>query len=131
MYRRCQETYDNFPEKAKYYAQDRVPQDNSSGVALVSQAYMMLNHLQNKLLVDRVAVARGFPQSGQRLLNTALELMDLTNMFWIKRDQLMIFSSAFEWIVSTQALLQVQIYLIQLSSHVTGFLQPESFVLNC
>jgi hypothetical protein len=107
-----------------------MPKDTSSGQILVSQAYLMLNNLQNKLLIDRIAITRGFPQSGQRLLNTALELMDLTNMFWIKRDQLMIFSSAFEWIVSTRELLQVYFHLTQLSSHVTGFLQQESFVLS-
>jgi hypothetical protein len=49
-----------------------MPKDTSSGQILVSQAYLMLNNLQNKLLIDRIAVTRGFPQSGQRLLNTAL-----------------------------------------------------------
>ena len=73
---------------------------HGAGLTLVKQAYLMLKHLQNRLLVDHVAVTRGFPQSGQRLLNTALELMDLTNMFWINRDQLMIWNSSFEWIVS-------------------------------
>lgn len=99
LYRRCQETYNNLPEKARYHTQDTMPK-NTSGKVLVIQAYLMLNSLQSKLLIDRVAVTRGFPHNGQRLLNTALELIDLTNMFWIKRDQLMLFSSLFEWIVS-------------------------------
>jgi hypothetical protein len=83
----------------RFYAYGSTPK-NTEGRVFISQAYLLLNHLQNKFLIDRVAITRGFPKE-QRLLNTALEMMDLTNMFWIKRDQLMIYCSAFDWIVST------------------------------
>lgn len=59
----------------------------------------MLNYLQNRFLIDRVAVARGYPKE-QDLLNVAMETMDVTIMFWIRRDQLMAFSSAFDWIIT-------------------------------
>lgn len=45
-----------------------------------------------------MAVARGFA-NGQGLLDTAIEMMDLTVMFWIKRDQLMMYTSKFDWFV--------------------------------
>lgn len=91
--------YNNLPDKIHYYAHDITPKQNVPGRVFVSQAYLLLNSLQSKLLIDRIAVTRGL-SSAQRLLNTAMELMDLTNMFLIKRDQLMSFCSAFEWIVS-------------------------------
>lgn len=59
----------------------------------------MLLYLQNRLLIDRVATVRGFGDD-QRLLNTAMELLELTIMYWIKRDDLVAFYSHFDWVVS-------------------------------
>jgi hypothetical protein len=100
--------YDTVPEKARYYAYDTTPK-RSEGRVLVSQAYLMLNLLQNRFLVDRVAIARGFPKE-QRLLDTALETVDLVNMFWIKRDQLMIYCFSFDWIVSFCSFLSLRLH---------------------
>ena len=100
LYQSCQEVYDRLPNQVHYYGYDKIPKMNVSSTILVSQAYLLLNLLQNRFLIDRVAIARGF-QNEQRLLSTAMEMMDLTIMFWIKRDQLMRFSSAFDWIVSS------------------------------
>jgi hypothetical protein len=58
----------------------------------------MLINLQNKFLIDRVATARGFGND-QRLLNTAMEMLELSIMYWVKRDQLMAFYNNFDWIV--------------------------------
>jgi hypothetical protein len=66
-----------------------------------------LQYLQNKFLIDRVAVARGFANE-QGLLDTALKMMDISLTFWTKRDQLMSFSSHFDWIVS---LFQAHVYI--------------------
>jgi hypothetical protein len=60
----------------------------------------MLQYLQNKFLIERVATVRGL-STGQGLLKVALEMMDICLMFWTERDELMIFSSSFDWIVST------------------------------
>jgi hypothetical protein len=57
----------------------------------------MLMNLQNKFLLDRVATARGFAND-QRLLNTAMEMLEISMVYWIKRDQLIAFSN--NWIVS-------------------------------
>jgi hypothetical protein len=100
LHQRCREVYSQLPEQLHYYAENATPK-NSPGMILVSQAYVLLNRLQNEFLVDRVAIARGF-QREQSLLNIAIEMMDLTTMFWIKRDQLMEYSSAFDWIVSIE-----------------------------
>jgi hypothetical protein len=58
----------------------------------------MLVNLQNRFLIDRVAIARGFAND-QRLLNTAMEMLELSTMYWVKRDQLMAFYNNFDWIV--------------------------------
>jgi len=99
MHQRCRDVYARLPEQIHYYAYDKTPK-NSPAKELMSQAYLMLNVLQNRFLIDRVAIARGF-QNEQSLLNTAMEMVDLVTMFWIKRDQLMRYSSGFDWIVST------------------------------
>jgi len=65
---------------------------------LYDQAHLLLLYLQNKFLTDRVAIARGLDNE-QNLLETALEIMDISLMFWIKRDQLMAYSANFDWIV--------------------------------
>jgi len=118
LYRRCQETYDNLPDKVRYYAYDTIPK-SSEGRVLVSQAYLMLNLLQNRFLIDRVAITRGFPK-GQRLLNTALEMMDLTNMFWIKSDQLMVYASSFDWIFTCYGIPAAGVLCVELLKQATG-----------
>lgn len=96
--------YDQIPSQLHYYEPGTTTPKKSAGNLLVGQTYIKLNMLQNSFLIDRVAIARGAPKE-QSLLNIAMETMDLTTMFWIKRDQLMMYSSAFDWIVSTQILL--------------------------
>lgn len=59
----------------------------------------MLDFYQNIFLVDRVSIARGFPNE-DRLLNTAMEMLELSLMFWMSRDKLSDFTSYFDWIVS-------------------------------
>ncbi len=66
----------------------------------------MLQYLQNKFLLDRVAIARGFANE-QGLLETAMEILDISLMFWMKKDQLMGFSSGFDWIVRSFLFLSV------------------------
>jgi hypothetical protein len=86
------------PESLHFYGKGKVPKF-STGRLLYDQAYIVLLYLQNKFLTDRVAIARGLANE-QTLLDTALEIMDISLMFWIKRDQLMAYSANFDWIVS-------------------------------
>lgn len=98
LHQHCRSVYDSLPPQVHYYDQDNLPK-NSQGRQLIGQAYIMLNFLQNRFLIDRVAITRGLPNE-QGLLDTAMQMMDVTIMFWVKRDQLMNFSSSFDWIVS-------------------------------
>jgi hypothetical protein len=59
----------------------------------------MLDFLQNKFLLERVAMARGIPNT-QSLLCTAMESLEITLMFWMMRDQLSSYIGLFDWIVS-------------------------------
>ena|SRR6187402_3952880 len=98
LHRRSQQEFEALPPQLHYYEKGGSAKD-STGSLLYDQVYLWLQYLQNKFLIDRVAIARGLA-NGQRLLNTAMELLDLSLMFWSKRDQLMIFSFSFDWIVS-------------------------------
>jgi len=58
----------------------------------------MNDFLQNIFLIDRVSIARGFPND-ERLLATAMEMLEFSLMFWMSRDKLTSFTSNFDWIV--------------------------------
>lgn len=75
-----------------------MPKDGQ-GKTLFAQATPMLDFLQNMFLIERVALARGF-STVENLLSTAMDMLDLSLMFWIMRDQLVPFTSYFDWIVS-------------------------------
>lgn len=66
---------------------------------LWTRTLLMLSHLQNIFLIEQVATARGFPNA-QLLLNAAMEMLELSNVFWVKRDELFDYYSNFDWIVS-------------------------------
>lgn len=65
----------------------------------MAQAVFILDFLQNKFLLNRLAVARGL-SDGQGLLDTAMQMIEITNMFWIRREHLIDFSFQFDWFVS-------------------------------
>jgi hypothetical protein len=98
IHRRCEEIYNALPHQLHYYEKSGVPK-NLTGTDLYDRANLLLQYLQNKFLIDRIALARGL-DNGQSLLNTALESIDIALLYWVKRDQLMSFSCNFDWIVS-------------------------------
>jgi len=91
---------DGLPDQLQYYtdADRKIPKE-SNGKELFAQACIINDYLQNLFLVDRVSIARGFPNE-ERLFNTAMELLDMSLMFWMERDKLAPFTSSFDWIVS-------------------------------
>ena len=111
-----QVTYDSLPEHLRY--DTSIPKDSPAHV-LNRQAYLYLNHLQNRFLIDRVAIAKGYPNE-QKLLDTALEMMDLTTMFWIKRDQLMRWCSAFDWIITCYGIPCAGVMCVELLKQASG-----------
>lgn len=100
LHHRCKCIFQAFPDQLQYYTSSKQPKETSSGKILYEQAYLMLQYLQNKFLLDRVAIIRGFANE-QGLLETAMEILDISLMFWMKKNQLMGFSSGFDWIVRT------------------------------
>jgi hypothetical protein len=94
----CEQAYESLPPQLHYYEYGTTPK-NSTGSVMLAQAYIMLVNLQNRFLIDRVATARGFAND-QRLLNTAMEMLEISLVYWVKRDQLIAFYSNFDWIVS-------------------------------
>lgn len=80
---------------------------------------MLLLYLQNKFLTDRVAIARGFANE-QSLLDTALEIMDTSLMFWIKRDQLLSYAFYFDWIITYFSIPAAGTICVQLLKTSTG-----------
>lgn len=99
MHQRCKEVYSTLPHQLHYYDEAGVPKA-LTGTDLYDRANLLLQFLQNKFLIDRIALARGL-DNGQSLLNTAIESIDIVLLFWSKRDHLMSFSCNFDWIVSS------------------------------
>lgn len=97
IHRRCEEVYNALPHQLRYYDEQGVPKI-LIGNDLYDKANLLLIYLQNKFLIDRIALARGL-NNGQSLLDTAIESIDIALLFWMKRDQLMSFSCNFDWIV--------------------------------
>ncbi|KAH8687704.1 hypothetical protein BGZ60DRAFT_522354 [Tricladium varicosporioides] len=95
---RCQQVLDGFPSQLLYYADGKDP-STKIGKTIFSQAVLMLDYFQNMFLIERVATARGLPHEN-RLLDAAMEMLDLTLMFWISRDQLQAFTAYFDWIIT-------------------------------
>lgn len=79
----------------------------------------MLQSLQNEFLLNRVAIARGLWNS-QGLLENALEMLDIALMFWMKRDELMVFSSGFDWIITYYGVPSAGAICVQLLKQSSG-----------
>lgn len=89
--------YESFPAQLHYSTEDSSIEITNRAL-LYERAYIMLQYLQNSFLLHRLALARGLTDS-QGLVEVALKMLDISLMFWMKRDQLMVFSSGFDWIV--------------------------------
>jgi hypothetical protein len=109
LHRQIQEILKGLPDQLRYYAHGTTPK-KSTGKMLFGQACLMLEFLSNTFLIDRVAIARGFA-NGQRLVETAMEMMEIVIMLWTKRDQLMAFTFSFDWIVGQDLLSGIWILL--------------------
>jgi hypothetical protein len=108
-HRQIQEILEGLPDQLRYYTHGTTPK-KSTGKMLFGQACLMLEFLSNRFLIDRVAIARGFA-NGQRLVETAMEMMEIVIMLWTKRDQLMAFTFSFDWIVGQDLLSSIWILL--------------------
>ncbi|KAF4637582.1 hypothetical protein G7Y89_g494 [Cudoniella acicularis] len=95
---RCQGVLNSLPKQLLYYADGVDPKDKT-GKTLFAQACLMQEFLQNIFLIERVATARGLPHEN-RLLDAAMEMLELTLMFWISRDKLQSFTAYFDWIIT-------------------------------
>jgi hypothetical protein len=58
----------------------------------------MLINLQNMFLIDRVAITYSFGRD-QQLVNTIIEMLEISIMFWVRRDDLVAYYSSFDCIV--------------------------------
>ena len=66
---------------------------------------IQLDVLQCNFLLQRLLVSRGF-SGGQDLFNTAKETMSVILSLWLDRDRMQSFTHTFDWIVSSNGLLQ-------------------------
>lgn len=83
----------------------------TTGAVLYEQAYLTLLALQDTFLINRIATSRGIID-GQGLLDISLEMIDIVIMFWMKRDELMVFSSGFDWIVSSTLAMEAPLIVL-------------------
>ena len=110
--------FESLPQQLHYYDEEGNPK-NTSGNLLYDQAFLSLQQLQNKFLIDRVAKARGL-ENGQGLVNTAMEMIDLSLMFWSKRDQLMAHSHGFDWIMTYYGIPSAGVICVELLKTSSG-----------
>jgi hypothetical protein len=89
--------YDLLPPQLHYYEDGTTPK-KSTRKTLQSQAYLMLINLQNMFLIDRVAITYSFGRD-QQLVNTIIEMLEISIMFWVRRDDLVAYYSSFDCIV--------------------------------
>jgi len=118
LHEKSQQMFESFPQQLHYYDEEGNPK-NTSGNLLYDQAFLSLQQLQNKFLIDRVAKARGL-ENGQGLLNTAMEMIDLSLMFWSKRDQLMAHSHGFDWIMTYYGIPSAGVICVELLKTSSG-----------
>ncbi|TVY78519.1 hypothetical protein LSUE1_G004109 [Lachnellula suecica] len=116
---RSQLVLDGIPEQLRYYADsDRKVPKESTGKALFAQANLMNAFLQNIFLIERVSTARGFPNN-ERLLNAAMEMLELSLMFWMMRDKLTPFTFYFDWIVTFYGIPSAGVICVELLKNVS------------
>ncbi|KAL5321568.1 hypothetical protein ACEPPN_009528 [Leptodophora sp. 'Broadleaf-Isolate-01'] len=118
LHQKSQQMFESLPHQLHYYDESGISKNNS-GNLLYDQAFLNLQHLQNKFLIDRVAKARGL-ENGQGLLNTAMEMIDLSLMFWSKRDQLMAHSHGFDWIMTYYGIPSAGVICVELLKTSSG-----------
>ncbi|CZR53186.1 uncharacterized protein PAC_03064 [Phialocephala subalpina] len=118
MHQRCKEVYNTLPHQLHYYDEAGVPKA-LTGTDLYDRANLLLQFLQNKFLIDRIALARGL-DNGQSLLNTAIESIDIVLLFWSKRDHLMSFSCNFDWIVTFYGIPPAGVICVELLKMTAG-----------
>ncbi|CZS88139.1 uncharacterized protein RCO7_01105 [Rhynchosporium graminicola] len=118
LHQKSQQMFDSLPPQLHYFDPTGVPKASSRNV-LYDQAFLNLQHLQNKFLLDRVAKARGL-SNGQGLLNTAMSMIDLSLMFWSKRDQLLAHSHGFDWIMTYYGIPSAGVICVELLKTSSG-----------
>lgn len=97
LYQKCDQALEVVPDQLQYRQDARW--DDALCTLLIHQAKLRLEYLQSRFLIGRLAMARGLGDY-QRLLDSAMEMMDMTVMFWVKRDVLLRHTSQFDWFVS-------------------------------
>ncbi|RDW67611.1 hypothetical protein BP6252_09007 [Coleophoma cylindrospora] len=86
-----------FATRSQNLSKTRDP-SSSSAREFYIKSRLQLDVLQCHFLLQRLSVSRGFV-SGQKLLDVAVQMMNVVLSLWLNRDELIHFNFAFDWVV--------------------------------
>ncbi|KAB8301391.1 hypothetical protein EYC80_003265 [Monilinia laxa] len=130
---RLQQTYDNFPRFTHYHSSDASSPSISDGM-LWRRICLRLTYLEQRLTLERLA-HKSLLLSGQSMISCALEMLQLTVLFWVQRDRFVEHHHDYDWMlmcwgVPSSGVLCVEILKQMKSPHDSSIKLPKSEIVQ-
>lgn len=130
---RLQETYDGFPCYTHYRPND-VYSPSISDSVLWRRIGLRLSYLEQRLTLERLA-HKSLLLSGQSMVSCALEMLQLTVLFWVQRDRFVEHHHDYDWMlmcwgVPSSGVLCVEILKQMKSPHESTIKLPTSEIVQ-
>ncbi|KAG4024977.1 hypothetical protein MFRU_076g00240 [Monilinia fructicola] len=130
---RLQQTYDNFPHFTHYHSSDASSPSISDGM-LWRRICLRLTYLEQRLTLERLA-HKSLLLSGQSMISCALEMLQLTVLFWVQRDRFVEHHHDYDWMlmcwgVPSSGVLCVEILKQMKSPHNSSIKLPKSEIVQ-
>ncbi|CCD55295.1 similar to transcription factor Cys6 [Botrytis cinerea T4] len=130
---RVQETYDGFPFYT-HYQPSNVYSPSISDDVLWRRIGLRLTYLEHRLTLERLA-HKSLLLSGQSMISCALEMLQLTVLFWVQRDRFVEHHHDYDWMlmcwgVPSSGVLCVEILKQMKSPHESTIKLPTSEIVQ-
>lgn len=130
---RLQQTYENFPACTHYHPSDAHSPSLSDGV-LWRRICLRLTYLEQRLTLERLA-HKSLLFSGQSMISCALEMLQLTVLFWVQRDRFAEHHHDYDWMlmcwgVPSSGVLCVEFLKQMKSPHESTIKLPKSEIVQ-
>ncbi|KAI9645623.1 hypothetical protein NHQ30_006365 [Ciborinia camelliae] len=130
---RLQQTYDSFPQCTKYHPSDANSTSITDGI-LWNRVCLRLAYLEQRLTLERLA-HKSLLLSGQSMISCALEMLQLTVLFWVQRDRFAEHHHDYDWMlmcwgVPSSGVLCVEILKQMKAPHDSSIKLPKSEIVQ-
>ncbi|ESZ99122.1 hypothetical protein SBOR_0532 [Sclerotinia borealis F-4128] len=130
---RLQQTYDSFPSCTHYHPSNANSPSISDGM-LWRRICLRLAYLEQRLTLERLA-HKSLLLSGQSMISCALEMLQLTVLFWVQRDRFVEHHHDYDWMlmcwgVPSSGVLCVEILKQMKSPHDSSMQLPKSEIVQ-